>query len=225
MLLAPAPAGGLTTSGKPTSAGEACARRSRTRPAGAGARHARGAQHRLHLGLVPEVAGRDRVHAGDAEVLAHLGEGHLQLLQDGQQPLHRAELPAEPLHGAGDLAGVERVVDPPVPGQAVPQPRRQAVGGLAGDQRQLRRRAAGRGLDEPRRRVEQIGRDKPGDDHAKNVPPWEPCSAATIPRHERRLRRAVLSRQPAAVRPRPGRGRRDGDRHRRIRPGRAGRAS
>ena len=83
-----------------------------------GAGHARGPQHRLHLVLVPEVAGRGRVHAGDAQVLADLGQRHLQLLQHGQQPLHRAQLPPEPLDGPGDLAGVERVVDPPVPGQA-----------------------------------------------------------------------------------------------------------
>ena len=65
------------------------------------------------------------------------------------------------------------------------QPGRQAVRGLAGDQRQLHVRQRCRGLHEPRRRVEQIGRDEPGDHHGKNVPSYHS-------RHERRLRRAVL---------------------------------
>ena len=60
-------------------------------------------------------------------MLADLRERDLQLFQDGQQPLHRAEPLAERLHRAGDLPGVQRVVDPPVPGQAAPQPGRQAV--------------------------------------------------------------------------------------------------
>ena len=118
-------------------------------------------------------------------MLTYLGQGYLQLLQDGQQPLHRAELLAEPVGGGGDLAGVEPVVDPPVPGQLVPQPRRQAILGLAGDQRQLDVGQRGRGLHEPRRGIEQIGRDEPGDEHDKNVPSYHS-------RHERRLGRAVF---------------------------------
>ena len=74
-----------------------------------GAGHARGVQHGLHLVLVPEVAGRGRVHAGDAQVLADLGQRHLELLEHGQQPLHRAQRPGQTLDGPGDLAGVERV--------------------------------------------------------------------------------------------------------------------
>ena len=81
----------------------------------------------------------DRVHAGDAEVLPHLGQRDLQLLQDGQQPLHLAELAGQALHRGGDLAGVERVVDPPVPGQVLPERGRQPVLRLAGDQGQSAR--------------------------------------------------------------------------------------
>ena len=185
MLLAPAPAGGLTTSGKPAQPGEVGGV-----GGGAGqpvprARHARGAQYRLHLGLVPEIAGRDHAHAGNAELLAHLREGHLQLLQDGQQPLHRPELAAEARRRGGDLADIESVVYSPVPGQVVSEPGRQAVLGLAGDQRQLDVGQRGRGLHEPRRGVEEIGRDEPGDHHGKNVPSYHS-------KHERRLRRAVL---------------------------------
>ena len=73
-------------------------------------------------------------------------------------------------HGAGDLPGVERVVDPPVRGQAAPQLRRHTVLGLAGDQGQLGARQPRRGLDEPRRRVEQIRRDEGGDHHAWEIP-------------------------------------------------------
>ncbi len=52
-------------------------------------------------------------------MLPHLGQRDLQLLQDGQQPLHLAELAGQALHRGGDLARVERVVDPPVPGQVL----------------------------------------------------------------------------------------------------------
>ena len=143
------------------------------------------AVYRLHLGLVPEVAGRHHAHAGNAELPAHLREGHLQLFQDGQQPLHRPEPAAEALHRGGDLADIESVVDSPVPGQVVFEPGREAVLGLAGDQGQFDVWKRGRGLHEPRRRVEQIGRDEPGDHHEKNVPSYHS-------RHERRLCRAVL---------------------------------
>jgi len=43
-------------------------------------------------------------------VLTDLGQRDLELLQDGQQPLHLPELAGQPLHRAGDLAGVEGVV-------------------------------------------------------------------------------------------------------------------
>ena len=142
------------------------------------ARHAGGAQHRLHLRFLPEVLGRDHLHAGDAEVLADLGDGFLQLFQDGQQPLHRAEPLAERLHRAGDLPGVERVVYPPVPGQGVLEPGRQAVLGLARDQGQPHVRQLRRRLDESRRGAEQIGRDERGDHHEMNVPCRGSCGCA-----------------------------------------------
>ena len=100
---------------------------------------------------------------------ADLGQRHLELLQDGQQPLHRPICPPSPSTADGDLAGVERVVDPPVPGQPRLELRREAIRGLGGDQGEPGVRQAGRRLDEPRRGIEQIGRDKPGDDHGKNV--------------------------------------------------------
>ena len=127
MLFAPAPAGGLTTSGKPTSAAN-----SMRVGRGAGqpvprARHARGPQHRLHLRLVAEVAGRDRVHAGDAEVLADLGEGHLQLLQDGQQPLHLAELADSPCTAPAIWPASSGSSIRQCPARLLPQPGRQPV--------------------------------------------------------------------------------------------------
>ena len=64
-------------------------------------------------------------------MLADLRDRHLELLEDGQQPLHVAELPAQSLDRPRDLPGVERVVDLPVPGQAVPEPgRRRSSGSL-----------------------------------------------------------------------------------------------
>ena len=169
------------------------------------------------------------------------------------------EVPAQALDGGGDLPGVERVIDPPVPGQPAAQLAGQAFRRLAGDQGQLDVGHAGRGVDEAARRLEQIRRDKGGDHHAWELYPlccparlrgaWRrslPSSLPTAPRsspfsrqrraplargsaarlafgHERRVRRAVLPGQPAPLRPRAGRGRRDGDRHRRVprrRPGR-----
>ena len=128
--------------------------------------HAGGPQHRLHLRLVAEVVSRPRIHAGDAQALPSLRDWHLQLLQYRQEPLNRANTLANAQHRGCDLPGVQCVVDPPVRGQAAPEPRRQIALGLAGDQGQLSVRQTRRGLDEPRRRVEQIGRDKGGDHHA-----------------------------------------------------------
>ncbi len=128
--------------------------------------HAGGPQHRLHLRLVAEVAGRPRIHTGDAQALPSLRDWYLQLLQYRQEPLNRANTLTNALHRGGDLPGVQGVVDPPVRGQAAPQPRRHIALGLAGDQGQLGVRQTRCCLDEPRRRVEQIGRDKSGDHHA-----------------------------------------------------------
>ena len=127
MACAPAPAGGLATSGKPTSLGE------RQRLAGGrdelvpGARHAGRAQHRLHARLVADVVRGLHVHALDAERLAHLCQRHLQLLQRADQAFDPADLAAEAGHRLGDLARVERVVDPPVPVQAFLQHGRQPL--------------------------------------------------------------------------------------------------
>ena len=140
-----------------------------------GARDAGRPQHRLHLRLVPEVVRRDRVHAADAQVLPHLGQRDLQLLQHGQQPLHRAELAGQALHRGGDLARVERVVDPPVPGQVLPELGRQPVLRLAGDQGHPCAGQPRRGLHEPRRGVEQIRRDEPGDHHGRERTLRLPC--------------------------------------------------
>ena len=169
MLLAPAPGGRLDHQREADLGSKVGRRGGRLGQPVPGAGHARGAQHGLHLVLVPEVAGRGRVHAGDAQVLADLGQRHLELLEHGQQPLHRAQRPGEPLDGPGDLAGVERVVDAPVPGQVLLEFRREAVGGFGGDQGEFGVREARRGLDEPRRGIEQVGRDEPGGDHGKNV--------------------------------------------------------
>ena len=109
-------------------------------------------------------------------MLADLGQRHLELLEHGQQPLHRAQGPGQALDGPGDLAGVERVVDAPVPGQVLLEFRREAVGGFGGDQGEFGVREARRRLDEPRRGIEQVGRDEPGGDHGKNVLPTRPAA-------------------------------------------------
>ena len=53
-----------------------------------------------------------------AERLAHLRQRHLQLLEGADQALAPGRSAADsPAHRLGDLPRVERVVDPPVPGQ------------------------------------------------------------------------------------------------------------
>ena len=98
-----------------------------------GTRHPGGAQHRLHPGLVPHVHRGLHVHALDAQRLAHLGQRDLQLLQRADQAFHPSHLTTEAGHRLGDLARVECVVDPPVPGQAFLQHGGQALGRLGGD--------------------------------------------------------------------------------------------
>ena len=110
-------------------------------------------------------------------MLADLRQRDLELLEHGQQPLHRPEVPAEALHGRGDLAGVERVVDPPVPGEPVAHLAGQAVHRLTGDQGQLGIGDARRGVDEPHGCIEQIRRDKGGENHARTIPPVQAGTA------------------------------------------------
>jgi len=101
------------------------------------ARHAGGSEHRLHLRLVPEVVRRRDVDSLDFQVLANLREWHLQLLEHSDETLHRSDLPAESLHGSGDLPRVERIVDSPMPGEVLTQSHRQPVGWFVGDQRKF----------------------------------------------------------------------------------------
>ncbi len=84
-----------------------------------GARHPGGPPHRLHLRLVPEVVCSADVHAVDAEVLAHLGELHLKLLEYADHPAYRPELTGQTPDRVDDLTGVEPVVDPPVTDQLI----------------------------------------------------------------------------------------------------------
>jgi len=109
------------------------------------------------------VRGR-RVHARDAQLLAHLRDRHLQVLEHADQPLHPADVLVHRLDATGDLRGVQRIVDAPVRGEAVPELVRQPVGRLARDQGQVHAGHARGGLGEPRRRVEQVRRHK-GDKH------------------------------------------------------------
>ena len=101
-------------------------------------------------------------------MLADLRKRDLKLLEHGQQPLDRPEVPAQALHRRGDLPGVERVVDPPVPGDPAAQVAGQAFLRLAGDQGKLNIRQVRRGIDEPPRRIEQIRRHKDGKHHARD---------------------------------------------------------
>jgi hypothetical protein len=99
-------------------------------------------------------------------MLTNLRDRHLELLEHCQEPLHRAEVPAECLYGSGDLPGVECVIDPPMRGQAAPHLRRQLVFGLAGDQGQLDARQPRCCFDESRGRIEQVRCDEGSDHHA-----------------------------------------------------------
>ena len=117
--LRPAPAGGLATSGKPTSSAKASASVGAGDELVAGARDAGGAQHGLHPGLVPDVERGLLVHARDAERLPDLGQRHLELLQGADQTFDPAHLAAQAGDRLGDLPGVERVVHPPVAGEVL----------------------------------------------------------------------------------------------------------
>jgi len=115
------------------------------------------------------VRGR-RVHTGDAELLPHLGERHLQVLEHPDEPLHRADVLAHRCDAAGDLPGIQRIVDPPVRRQRAAQRLGNTLGRLAGNQRKLHAGQPGGGLGEPRRRVEQVGRGKGDNRHSRSQP-------------------------------------------------------
>jgi hypothetical protein len=131
----------------------------------AGARDPGGSQHRLHPGLVADVAGGLDVHPVDAEALADLGQRHLELLERPDDPLHPADLAAQPGHRLGDLARVEGVVDPPVAGELLVQHGWKVRRGGVRDEPEPYARQARRRRDEPRRGVEEVGRDEDGGDH------------------------------------------------------------
>ena len=115
-----------------------------------------------------------------------LPERHLQLLEYPEEPLHRADVLADRLGGGGDLPGVERVVDPPVRGQAGPQPIRNAALRVAGDEGQFGVRQPGGRLNEPHRRAEQVGRDEGGEHHdIRDTPLRMAQSRPGRPRHAR----------------------------------------
>ncbi len=63
---------------------------------------------------------RSHIDACDSQVLPDLRDRFLQLLEHRQEPMHRPEPRTQAPYGAGDLPGVERVVDPPVRRQPPP---------------------------------------------------------------------------------------------------------
>ena len=168
---APAPSGGLATSGNPTSSAKAMACPAlRTR-----ACRAHGIPAACSTSFICDLSRTltrgAHVHALDAEGLADLRQRYLQLLERADQPVHPAHLPGEAAHRPGQLTRVERVVDPPVRVQPLAQGRRDAFHGLAGDEadpdvRQLR----GDG-DESRGGLQQVRRDEGGDDHGADRTP------------------------------------------------------
>ena len=85
-------------------------------PPAACARHAGRLEGRLHARLVAEAVGDVGRHAGDAQALAHLRQRDLEVLQDGDEAVDRAEVAAHRRHGLGEPVGVEAVVDAPVRG-------------------------------------------------------------------------------------------------------------
>jgi hypothetical protein len=145
-----------------------------------GAGDAGGAQDGLHPGLVPDVERRLDVHALDAERLADLRQRHLELLQRPDEAFHPAEVPAQTGRGLRDLARIERVVDPPVAVEVLPQRLRETLRRLGGDQGQPHVRKLGGRVDEPRGGRQQERRDERSDDHAGKLPP---SAVRVAPRH------------------------------------------
>jgi hypothetical protein len=90
------------------------------------------------------------VHARDAQRVAGLRERHLQLLERADEARDRPQLLRQPRHGVGDLPGVQRVVDAPVPGQVAGQLGGHLLRRRGGDQAQPHVRELCRGGHEPR---------------------------------------------------------------------------
>ena len=107
VLRAPEPASGFTTNGRPHSAANATtsaavvARRWRAHGIGL-------LEDRLHRRLVPEVVSGLHAQARDAEALADLGQRHLQVLEDGQQPVDATKVLAEPSHAERQLLRIRQ---------------------------------------------------------------------------------------------------------------------
>ena len=129
-------------------------------------------QYRLHPRLVPDVARGLHVHAFDAHRLADLGERHLKLFQRTDEPLDAAQLAAQARDPFGDLARVQRVVDPPVPGQVGLQFGRQPVRRRGRDDTEAYAGHLRGGRHEARRGFEQEGRDEGSDNHGVDGTGW-----------------------------------------------------
>ncbi len=190
----PAPAGGLATSGNPTWPANA------RRLLGTGDQRVLGAghpglpEHGLHPRLVAHVVCRGDVHALDPQRLPRLGQRHLQLLEDADDPVHTAQLPPEPGDRVRELPWVQGVVDAPVPGELLPQRRRHPLQRLAGDQPESDVRQGSGAGHEANRGFAQIGRDERGSDHPPHpsggvAPPtgraiavwlaWQSCASSS----------------------------------------------
>ena len=189
---APAPSGGLATSGNPTWSAKAVAcpalRTSACR--------AHGIPAAWNVSFICDLSRTlqrgPHVHALDAEGLADLRQRHLQLLEGADEPVHPAHLAREAGHRPGQLTRVERVLHPPVPGQPPAQLRRDPFRGLAGDQAEADVRQLRGDGDEPRRGLQQVRRDEGGDDHGSGR--VRPAPAAHAPLRELAAGRAGSAR-------------------------------
>ena len=126
----------------------------------ASARHPGGPEHVLHASLVAEADRGLRVHPGDAELLPHLGQRHLEVLEDAQGPIDRPEPPPGLPHAVGERPCVEAVVDADVGRQGRGQRSGHLLRGLAPDQGDAHTRQADGGVDESHRRLQEVRRDE-----------------------------------------------------------------
>jgi hypothetical protein len=148
VFTAPAPAGGFTTTGRPTSATKARARQPSA------------LEHRFHRRLVAEIPRRFDAQAPEAEMRAHFRERHLQLLERPDDAIRRADRARELARGLGDLRRIHTILDPPMPRDDAAKALRQALERILADEREPHSGQARRALDETQRRFHEEWNDE-----------------------------------------------------------------
>jgi len=124
-----------------------------------------GAQRVLHARLVAEGARLLHAHPGQAELLAGLGQGLLDLLDHPEDPVQRAELRLDLPGGADDLRDAQAVAHPRVGAHHGADLGREEVERILADQAERHVGQRRGDLDEALGVLGEIGRDEDDDVH------------------------------------------------------------